>query len=71
MELQLTQGKLDALQQELSAAHLNEKVMDNKPKATIRTRRETRSETKVEQVTTVGGSIEGVINVDKETIDLP
>ena len=30
-----------------------------------------RSETKVEQVTIVGGSVEGVIDVDKETIDLP
>ena len=45
--------------------------MDNKPKTTIRTRRETRSETKVEQLTVVGGSVEGVIDVDKETIDLP
>lgn len=71
VQLQLTQGKLDALQQELNALRLNEKVMDNKPKTTIRTKRATRAETKIEQGTAVGGSVQDVMNVDEETIELP
>lgn len=71
VQLQLTQGKLDALQQELNALRLNEKVMDNKPKTTIRTKRATRAETKIEQGTAVGGSEQDVMNVDEETIELP
>jgi chromosome segregation ATPase len=71
VQLQLTQGKLDALQQELNALRLNEKVMDNKPKTTIRTKRATRAETKIEQGTAVGSSVQDVMNVDEETIELP
>lgn len=71
VQLQLTQGKLDALQQELNTLRLNEKVMDNKPKITIRTRRGTRAEAKIEQDTAVGAPVQDVINVDEEIVELP
>lgn len=71
VQLQLTQGKLDGLQQELNTLRLNEKVMDNKPKTTIRTRRGTRAEAKIGQDTAVGAPVQDVINVDEEIVELP